>query len=123
NNVNVHNNYIRNLNVNTNGYRNFNYAYAHNPHAVTTASHSTFVNGQAVNRGAQHLTEASLRNAKVTTNGIHASPTRSSYLGASHMNGHVATPSSAIQNRSVMARTAPAAGGSSFSAPTTKTAD
>jgi hypothetical protein len=112
NNVNVHNTYIRNFNVNTNGYRNFNYAYAHSPHAVTTASHSTFVNGQAVNRGAQHLTEASLRNAKVTTNGIHASPTRSSYLGASHLNGHVATPSSAIQNRSVMARTAPAAGAS-----------
>lgn len=111
NNVNVHNTFIHNFNVNSNGYRNFNYAYAHNPHAVTTTSHNTFVNGQAVNRGAQHLTEASLRGAQVT-NGVHASPMRSSYLGASHMNGHVATPSSAIQNRSVMARSTPAAGAS-----------
>jgi hypothetical protein len=112
-NVNVHNTFFHNgFHVNTGGYRNFNYAYSHNLHAVTTASHSTFVNGQAVNRGAQHLTEASLRGAQVTTNGIHATPTRSGYLGASNMSGHVATPSSAIQNRSVMARTSPAAGAS-----------
>lgn len=110
-NVNVHNTYFHN-GFNGGGYHNFNYAYAHNIHAVTTASHNTFVNGQAVNRGAQHLTEASLRGAQVTTRGVQATPTHSSYLGASNRNGHVATPSSAIQNRSVMARTAPAAGAS-----------
>ena len=113
-NVNVHNTFFHNggFNAHTGSYRNFNYAYSHNVHAVTTASHSTFVNGQAVNRGAQHLTEASLRGAQVSTNGIHATPTRSSYLGASNMRGRVATPSSAIQNRSVMARTSPAAAAS-----------
>jgi len=110
-NVNVHNTFFHN-GFNGTGYRNFNYAYSHNVHAVTTASHSTFVNGQAINRSAQHLTEASLRGAQVTTNGIHATPTHSSYLGTSNMHGHVATPSSAIQNRSVMARTTPAAGAS-----------
>jgi len=111
-NVNVHNTFFHN-GFNGSGYRNFNYAYSHNVHAVTTASHSTFVNGQAVNRSAQHLTEASLRGAQVTTNGIHATPARGSYLGASSMNGRrVATPSAAIQNRSVMARTSPAAGAS-----------
>ena len=112
-NVNVHNTFFHSgFNASRSGYNNFNYAYSHNIHAVTTASHNTFVNGQAVNRGAQHLTEASLRGAQVTTNGIHATPTRSSYLGASNMNRRVATPSSAIQNRSVMARTSPAAGAS-----------
>ena len=110
-NVNVHNAYFHN-GFNGSGYHNFNYAYAHNIHAVTTASHNTFVNGQAVNRGAQHLTEASLHGAQVNTRGVQATPARSSYLGASNMNGHVATPSSAIQNRSVTARTAPAAGAS-----------
>ena len=112
-NVNVHNTFFHNgFNGNRGGYNNFNYAYSHNIHAVTTASHNTFVNGQAVNRGAQHLSEASLRGAQVSTNGIHATPTRSSYLGASNMNRRVATPTSAVQNRSVMARTNPAAGAS-----------
>jgi len=93
------------------GYSHVNYVYAHEARAVTTASRSTFVNGQAINRSAQHLNAASLRNAQVT-NGIHASPTRSSYLGASNMGGHVATPSASTQNRSVVARTAPAAAAS-----------
>lgn len=109
-NVNVHNTFIRNYNVNTS--RNFNnYRYAHNVRAVTVASHSAFVNGQRINRGTTHLTEASLRGARVT-NGVHVSPTRASYLGASNSHGRVATPSANVQNRSVMARTAPAASAS-----------
>ena len=108
NNVNVHNTNIHNFHVNNPGaYRSYNYAYAHNTHAVTTASHNDFVNGHSINRGNQHLTESSLRNAQVT-NRIGASPTRASYFGASAQHGRVATPSNAIQNRSVMARTSPA---------------
>jgi uncharacterized membrane protein YgcG len=108
NNVNIHNTYIHNFHVNNPGaYRTFNYANAHNVHAVTTASHNDFVNGRPVNRANQHLTEASLRNAQVT-NHLAATPNHSSYFGASAQHGRVNTPSSAIQNRSVMARTAPA---------------
>jgi hypothetical protein len=104
--------YFNNINAHNNGSRNFNnYAYAHNTHAVTTASHNALVNGERINRGAQHLTAASLRNAQVT-NGIHATPTRSSSLGAANMQGHVATPSASVQNRSVMARSTPAAAAS-----------
>ncbi len=106
--INVHNAYFHNFNGGPGGYHNFNYAYAHNAHAVTTASRSAFVNGQAINRSSQHLTEASLRGAQVTS-GIHASPTRASSLGAANMGGHVATPSSSVANRSVMARSTPAA--------------
>jgi len=105
-NVNVHNTFIRNTNV-ISGRGNFNYRYAHNANAVTAASHSAFVNGQAINRGATHLSESALRGARVTNN-INASPTRASYLGASNSHGRVATPSASVQNRSVMARTAPA---------------
>lgn len=109
-NVNIHNTYIRNVNVN-NFHSYNNYRYAHNVNAVTTASHNAFVNGQAINRGTNHVSEASLRNATVTNN-INASPNRSSYLGASASHGHVATPSANVQNRSVMARTTPAASAS-----------
>ncbi|MGC2764455.1 MAG: DUF6600 domain-containing protein [Candidatus Acidiferrum sp.] len=109
--INVHNAYFHNFNGRPGGYRGFNYAYAHNTHAVTTASHNAFVNGQAINRGAQHLTEASLRGAQVT-NGMHASPTHASSLGAANMGSHVATPSRSVENRSVMARSTPAAGAS-----------
>ena len=107
NNVNVHNTYIRNFHMNNPGaYRTYNYAYSRNVHAVTTASHRDFVNGHSINRANQHLTEAGLRNAQVT-NRIGATPTRNSYMGASAQHGRVATPSNAIQNRSVMARTSP----------------
>lgn len=109
--INVHNAYFHNFNGHPGGYNHFNYAYAHNVHAVTTASRSAFVNGQAINRGAQHLTEASLRGAQVT-NGIHAEPTRASTLGAANMGSHVSTPSRGVENRSVMARTTPSAAAS-----------
>ena len=109
--INVHNAYFHNFNGHPGGYNNFNYAYAHNTHAVTTASHNAFVNGQAINRSGQHLNEASLRSAQVTS-GIHASPTRASSLGAANMGGHIATPSSSVENRSVMARSTPAAAAS-----------
>ena len=65
--------YYRNVNFNNTRFRsttiinnrNFNYGYAHNTRAVTVASHNNFVNGQAVNRGAYHVTESSLRGAQV----------------------------------------------------------
>jgi hypothetical protein len=110
NSVNVHNTFIRNTNV-INSNNHYNYAYAHNTHAVTVASHNTFANGQAINRGATHVTQASLNGAHVTS-GVNASPNHASYLGASASHGRVAMPSSNIQNRAVVARTAPAASAS-----------
>jgi hypothetical protein len=118
-NVNVHNTYIRNVNVIHNN--NFKYAYAHNAHAVTATTRSNFVNGQAVHRNNLPVNEASLRGARVT-NGANVSPTRSSYLGAAHVNGRVATPSANIQNRSVVARTSPAASASHLPARTMNSA-
>ncbi len=115
-NVNVRNTYIRNVNVINN--RNFNnYAYAHNANAVTATTRNGFVNGQSVRTNRLAVNEASLRNAHVT-NGAGVSPNHSSYLGASHVNGRVATPSANIQNRSVVARTTPAAGASHLQART-----
>lgn len=107
--INVHNTFIRNVNVLNN--RNFNYANAHNLRAVTTTSRNGFMNGERVNRGAQRITQASLNGARAT-NSVGIRPTQHSTLGASNFNGHVARPSNAIQNRSVMARTAPAQGAS-----------
>jgi hypothetical protein len=109
--INVHNAYFHSFNARPGAYGHFNYAYAHNAHAVTTASRSAFVNGQAINRGAQRLTEASLRGAQVA-NTIHADPTRSSALGSANMRGNIATPSRGVENRSVMARTAPSSAAS-----------
>jgi len=109
-NVNVHNTYIRNTNVFSNR-GNFNYAYAHNSRAVTVASRNNFVGGQAINRGAFHLTDASLRGARVS-NRANFSPTRQSYMGATANRGNIARPSAAVQNRYVMARTSPGAAAS-----------
>ena len=120
-NVNVHNTYFHNFNGRGGAYHNWNYVYAHNTHAVTTASHNAFVNGEHINRGAQHLNESALRSAQVT-NGIHATPTRASSFGASNMHGHVATPSSNVENRSVMARSTPAAAASHLPVHTMNTA-
>jgi hypothetical protein len=109
NHVNVYNthfNHFNNFN-NVNNFRSFNYRYARNTNAVTTASHNAFVNGQAINRSYTHLSANSLRNARVA-GGINASPTHSSFLGASSMHGRVATPSASVQNRSVVARSTPA---------------
>ena len=103
--INVHNTFIRNVNVFNN--RNFNFVNAHNLRAVTTTSRNNFVTGGRINRGGQRLTQASLNGARVTNSvGIH--PTQHSTLGAANFNSHVARPSNAVQNRSVMARTAPA---------------
>jgi hypothetical protein len=111
-NVNIRNTRINNINsFNNSNHNNFNYRYAHNASAVTAASRNTFVNGQAVNRGSMHLTEASLRGARVT-NGASFTPTRSSFTGAANARGRVSTPPSSVMNRSVMARAAPAAGAS-----------
>jgi hypothetical protein len=109
--INVHNTFFHSFNAHAGAYRNFNYAYAHNTHAVTTASRSAFVSGQSINRSSQHLSEASLRNAQVTS-GIHAAPTRASSLGAANLHTHISTPSTSVQNRSVVARSTPAAAAS-----------
>jgi uncharacterized membrane protein YgcG len=110
-NINIHNTIIRNRNVFNGGAHNFNYVNAHNVHAVTTANRNTFANGQAINRGAGHLTAGSLRGARVT-NSVGINPTQHSSLGSTNMKSNVARPSVAVQNRSVMARTAPAQGAS-----------
>ncbi len=113
NRINVHNTYIRNVNV-LRGGGNFNYAYAHNVHAVTATSRAAFTGGERINRGAAHITEASLRGAEVT-NHVGFSPSRQSAFGASNARGNVARPPMSVQNRSVMARTAPAAAASHMS--------
>jgi FecR protein len=110
NRINVRNTYIHNTNV-FHSNSNFNYAYAHNTHAVTAASRSAFTGGQAINRGAANINEASLRGAQVT-NSAGVSPSRQSALGAANARGNVSRPPSSVENRSVMARTAPAAGAS-----------
>jgi len=110
NRINVRNTYIRNVNV-IRGGGNFNYAYAHNTHAVTATSRSGFTGGQAVNRGAAHINEASLRGAQVS-NHVGFSPSRQSAFGAANARGNVSRPPSSVENRSVMARTTPASGAS-----------
>jgi hypothetical protein len=111
-NVNITNTRITNINnLNNSNNNNFNYRYAHNASAVTAASRNTFVNGQAVNRGSAHITEASLRGAHVT-NGASFTPTKASFTGAAGARGHVSTPPASVTNRAVMARTAPAAAAS-----------
>jgi FecR protein len=108
--INVRNTLIRNVNV-VHSTNNFNYAYSHNTHAVTATSRSGFTGGQAVNRGAAHINEASLRGAHVTNN-AGVSPSRQSAFGAANARGNVSRPPSSVENRSVMARTSPGAGAS-----------
>ncbi len=107
--INVHNTFIRNVNVlNNTNVRNVNFVNAHNARAVTTASHSAFVNGERINRSGQHLTASQLNNARVS-NSVGIRPTQHSSLGAANFNSHVARPSNNIESRAVMARTNPAA--------------
>jgi len=108
--INVRNTFIRNVNVVHSG-NNFNYAYSHNTHAVTATSRNGFTGGQAVNRGAAHINEASLRGAQVTNN-AGVSPSRQSAFGAANARGNVSRPPSSVENRSVMTRTSPGAGAS-----------
>src|SRR4029077_919978 len=102
-NVNINNTRITNINNLSSTRNNFNYRYAHNASAVTAASRNAFVNGQAINRGSAHITEASLRGARVT-NGASFSPTKASYTGAANARGRVSTPPASVANRSVVAR-------------------
>lgn len=110
--VNIHNTFIRDRgSFRDGGFRNYRYAYAHNVRAVTAISRSGFTGGEMVRRGAFHYNEASLRGAQVT-NRVGLTPSRQSAFGANHARGNVARPPMSIQNRSVMARTAPARGAS-----------
>jgi len=110
-NININNTYINIIN-NINNVNNNNYIYAHNPAAVTATSRNNFVNGQRVNRGGTRVTAASLRTAQVNNHLSALTPTRASYTGAKNAGGRVATPPASIQNRAVIARTAPANGAS-----------
>jgi hypothetical protein len=109
--INVHNTFIRNTNVFNRNIHNVNFVNAHNVRAVTVANHNAFVNGQPIHRGASRVTAASLRGANVT-NSVGLRPTQHSSLGAANVNSRVPRPSTAVQNRAVFARTAPAAGAS-----------
>ncbi|HXJ04149.1 MAG TPA: DUF6600 domain-containing protein [Candidatus Acidoferrum sp.] len=110
--INVRNTFIRNRGIFTGGnFHNFNYAYARNARAVTASSRGDFTGGRRINRGAAHLTDASLRGARVT-NDLRLSPGRQSSFGAASARGNIARPPMSVQNRSVMARTAPARGAS-----------
>ncbi|MGB6885741.1 MAG: DUF6600 domain-containing protein [Candidatus Acidiferrum sp.] len=111
--VNFRNTAIRNAGVLRAG-GNFNYAYAHNTRAVTATSRTGFASGQAVNRGADHFSEASLKGAEVR-NPVGVSPSRESSLGAANARGNVSHPPASVENRSVMARTAPASAASHLS--------
>jgi hypothetical protein len=111
--INVHNTFIRNTNVFNTNIRNINYVNARNVNAVTVANHNTFVRGQMINRGQFHVTEASLRGANVT-NSVGLRPTQHSSLGEANLRSRAATPSAAVQNRAVFARTAPAVGASNM---------
>ena len=104
--INVRNTVIRNTTIIHN--TNYNYAYARNTRAVTVASRNNFVNGERINRTSVRVTEASLRGARVNNN-IGISPTRQSHFGEVNARGRIATPPSSVQNRTVMARTAPRA--------------
>jgi hypothetical protein len=110
NNINIHNTTVNNINVLNGGAGRFNYAYARNTNAVTVASRNAFVGGQAINRHSVRVTQASLRGAQVTDR-ISATPTRQSSFGAANMRAR-STPPAAVQNRTVVARTAPAAAAS-----------
>src|SRR5947208_11293762 len=109
--INIHNTFIRNRSVLNGSARNFNFVHARNVNAVTVANRNAFMNGQAINRGATRLTAASLRGAQVT-NSVGIKPTQHSSLGSVNTRSHVAAPPAAVQNRTVIARTAPAQGAS-----------
>jgi uncharacterized protein DUF6600 len=116
NRVNITNTRINNINV-LNAGAHTNYVFAHEGRAVTVASRQAFVGGQALNRAANRnvmrVNEATLRNARVTTN-VGVSPTKASFHGAAATaaGGRVARPPISVTNRAVIARTAPAAGAS-----------
>src|SRR5260370_893658 len=98
------------------GWAPYSYGYwncvnSHNVNAVTVASRSAFVGGQPINRSGVRISPAALKGAQVT-NSVGLKPTQHSSLGAANIKSHVPTPSAAVQNRTVIARTAPAQGAS-----------
>jgi len=105
--INERNTFIRNRNVFNTNIRNVNFVNAHNVHAVSVANRNTFANGQSINRGAVHVTPSALRGAQVT-NSVGIKPMPRSALGSANIRSHVATPPVSVQNRAVVARTAPA---------------
>src|SRR5438552_16637464 len=119
--INVRNTFIRNTNVFNTNIRNINFVNAHNVNAVTVANRNAFMNGQAINRSATHLTPAALRGAQVT-NSVGIRPTPHSALGSVNMRSNIARPPASVQSRSVIARTAPAAGASHMPVHTVKSA-
>lgn len=110
--INVRNTFFRGGFVAERNVRNFNYAYAHNTRAVTVTSRASFTGGQSISRGSFHVTEASLRNAQVSDH-VGFSPSRQSAFGSANLRGNISKPSRSIENRPVMARTAPSSAASS----------
>ncbi|MGB8475292.1 MAG: DUF6600 domain-containing protein [Candidatus Acidiferrum sp.] len=110
--VNIHNTFIRDRGIfRDRNFRDYHYAYAHNSRAVTATSRSGFSRGQMVRRGEFHVTEASLRGARVS-NSVGVARSRESAFGAAHARGNVSRPPMSVQNRSVVARTTPSRGAS-----------
>ena len=109
--INIQNTIINNTNVLNGNGRNFNFVHAHDVKAVTVTNRNTFAKGLPINRGAGHITPASLKGARVGNN-VGIKPTPHSALGSVNMKSNVARPSAAIQNRAVIARTTPAQGAS-----------
>src|SRR6266852_3732194 len=109
--INVHNTFIRNVNVFNTNIHNVNFVNAHNVNAVTVANRNAFVGGQPINRSGVRISPAALKGAQVT-NSVGLKPTQHSALGSANIRSHVATPPASVQNRAVMARTAPAQGAS-----------
>ena len=106
--INVHNTYIRNVNVlNNTNVHNINFVNSHNVRAVTTASRNSFTNGERINRGNQHITASQLNNAKVT-NSVGIRPVQHSTLGSANFHSGVHQPPATVQTRAVVARTTPA---------------
>jgi hypothetical protein len=108
--INVRNTFINNVNiVHNNNFNNF--RFAHDTRAVTATSRNGFTNGVAVQRNAMRLNEAGLRNAQVS-NKVSFSPSRQSAFGSGNLRAGITHPPSSVENRAVMARTAPAASAS-----------
>ena len=112
-NINITNTVIRNRALfNTTDIRKVNYIYAHEPRAITAVSTRTFANGHAVDRGAVRVTPSVLRDAQVNMR-TSIAPTGSAMLGG-RVVSHLNAPPRAMETRTVMTRTAPAAAARNF---------
>ncbi len=112
--VNVYNStVINNVNI-TNIYNNYssgrpinaNYAYRNDAVAVTAVSRATFVNARPVDAGRVAVDRRQLANSHVASR-LGIAPTAASIAPTAARTARTATPSRAVADRSVIARTAP----------------